>query len=165
MKKLLIGLLFFLPSMAFASGIVQIDTTISNVNGGTLDYNGLNATQLVTQGGAYSKVGTPQFFIPAGSYQVIFTPPQGYTETNSANCTGTVADGETVHCQVNYTDGAAISFGSTQSQPPLVMAEPVTPVATSTPTGLTQPQRDAIIGILRAFGVDETTITLVATYL
>src|SRR5258708_2242762 len=152
MKKLLIGLLFFLPSMAFASGIVQIDTTIHNVNGGTLDFSGLNLTQLVTPGGAYSKPGTPQFFIPAGSYQVIFTPPQGYSETHSANCTGSVEDSQTVHCQVTYTDGTpeqatttvpVITFGSSQ----VTSNTPVVQVAHS---GLTAGQVSALIGVLRA---------------
>ena len=217
MKKILgvaIGVAFLLPTVVLASGIVDIDTTINNVNGGTLDFNGLNSTALVTPTGAYSMMGTPQFFIPAGSFKVLFSPPAGYVETHDNNCSGTVADGQTIHCHVTYRHGEGQSqdvnpqtptygiFGtipvsnvqmgdsqiintdtaSTEStSTPTVQTSPTateptteTTVATSTPQvqtpqasthKLTAVQVSAIIGLLRAFGINETTIAKVQSFL
>lgn len=168
----LIGAALLLPGIAFANGIVVVDTTIQNVNGGTLDYKGLGKTQLVTPQGAYSQYGTPSFFIPAGGYQVIFNPPQGYTESHDANCSGGIADGETIHCHVTYTDGTPVEYGTPAAAAPVVTA-PVVPVSTttvatstaSTTASLTPDQVSAILNVLAAFGVDQATINLIASYL
>ena len=174
MKYLLITLCLFVPSLAFASGMVIVDTTIQNVNGGTLDFKTLGLTQLITPVGAYSlNSGTPEFFITPGSYQLVLNPQNGYTETTSGACNGTVADGQTVSCGVDYTDGSSTpslggvpSLGIVGTTTPYqaTSTQPLPAVATNV-SGLTQDQVNAIVGLLRAFGVSETTIDIVETYL
>ena len=168
MKKILIATLFLFPSFALANS-VQIYPTIMNAHGGTLSAADITVCWRVNGFKSCSK-GVPTFEAPVGStYEVVISPPQRYSYITRGECKGTVAGNEaSVVCFVDYKDGAPAveqPVPVLQSPAPSVGGEVDDPVLQVPKSGLTSKQVDAIIGLLRAFNVDETVVMVVESIL
>ena len=130
------------------------------------------------------------FYPPAGySYETNYRCPAGSrfdyktqrevcvgAPDRTITCSGTIAADEGKKCYVVYADGAPIYMAPAPVLTPPNNPAPAPSRVPSVPlgggdtvvapkSGLTLAQCDAILGLLRAFGVEETTVAVVSAIL
>lgn len=148
---------------------VEVYPTIQNAHGGTSNSTDLYSC-LASDSGQQCAEGVPTFQFGGGEYSISVTAPTGYSYALGENCTGTLGPDDNVICQVGYADGykapRVVPTPPTASVAPQAPAPAVsTPQPTAISSKLTSAQVDALIGLLRAFGVDEAIIKVVDTIL
>lgn len=179
-----------IPLPAFAA-TVQVKPMLINAHGGTATGKDLLVC-VVQGPWQECAPDMPTFTLPgAGQFEVQFKPPAGYSyEANyrcpqgstfdykqqkevcvgepdrTVTCSGSIGANEDKKCYVRYSDDAAVSSAPAPVVAPSPQPTPVpvtSPVTSTAPkSGLTLAQCDAILGLLRAFGVGEVVINTVS---
>lgn len=173
MKRILAAAILvaaFFPTFVMGAS-VEVYPYMTSSHGGTANSTNLNSC-ITAAGQQQCDSGVPVFQIPDGStYSVTVTPPAGYSYSMDGFCSGAAVSEGMMVCNVSYVDGAPVQAPVITSapqpieQPQQQTAAPAQSLAVpiATKSGLTADQIAAVIGILRAFGVDEATIALVQT--
>lgn len=94
------------PPAPTAWAQVQVYPSFTASHGGLA--NSRNTTVCIQYGTTKEcAVGVPTFGVPVGQpYQVLVSPPAGYSYKASDTCAGTPAKEELIVCKVDYEDGA-----------------------------------------------------------
>jgi hypothetical protein len=145
---------------------------VINDNGGTKlagDFSGTITGVTVTGGGTWTGAEAPgvnKTLTSVGAYNVAETADADYTTTYSADCTGSIALGETKTCTVTNDDKAAhlivIKHVVNDNGGPSVASDfltTITGVSTATPTaaGVESPGVDNVLTTVGSYSVDEGT--------
>jgi len=143
---------------------------VVNDNGGTKvagDFSGTISGVTVTGGGTWTGTVTPgvnKTLTSVGSYTVAETADADYTTTYSADCTGSIALGQTKTCTVTNNDKAAhlivikhVINNNGGSAAAGNFTTTITGVTTATPSaaGVESPGVDNVLTTVGSYGVDE----------
>jgi hypothetical protein len=142
MKKALISILlaigFVVPVSAFADALVQVYPTVTNAHGGTLFGPTLSTTIIYGSGQTQDQTGVPTYDLGSGpvTYTVTADSFSGYSAALDQGCSGTVQEGQTIVCNVSWSDGApVVSTHAPQPAP----AAPASSIPSTTGTTIVIP--------------------------